>query len=63
MADPNFDQPGPIDLLIGVDLYFAVMEGGKVVIDDALSADFNTVFGWIIVGSVSLSTGREAVCG
>jgi len=34
MADPSFDQPKPIDLLICVDLY-PVMEGGKIVIDNA----------------------------
>jgi len=63
MADPSFDQPGPIDLLIGADLYPVVMEGGKVVIDDALPAAFSTVFGWIIVGSISSPNCHDALCG
>jgi len=52
MADPDFDQPGPIDLLIGADLYSLVMESGKVVIDKDLPAAFSTIFGWIVVGTV-----------
>jgi len=51
MADPNFDKPGPVDMLIGADLYPQVMENGKVVVRKDCPAAFNTIFGWIIIGS------------
>lgn len=63
MADPSFDQPGPIDLLIGADLYPLVMESGKVVVGEDLPAAFSTIFGWIIVGSVPKSPMGEPHCG
>ncbi|XP_050063310.1 uncharacterized protein LOC126552646 [Aphis gossypii] len=63
MADPSFDQPGPIDLLIGADLYPLVMESGKVVVGEDLPAAFSTIFGWIIVGLVPKSPMGEPHCG
>lgn len=52
MADPDFDKPSPVDLLMGVDLYPLVMENGKIVIDKDLPAAFNTIFWWIIIGLI-----------
>jgi len=44
MADPSFDQPGPVDSLIEADLYSLVMESGKVVVGEDLPAAFSTIF-------------------
>uniref|UniRef100_A0A2S2NBR8 Integrase catalytic domain-containing protein n=1 Tax=Schizaphis graminum TaxID=13262 RepID=A0A2S2NBR8_SCHGA len=63
MADPNFDKPGPVDMLIGADLYPQVMENGKVVVRKDCPAAFNTIFGWIIVGSVPVFEQCEPYCG
>lgn len=63
MADPNFDKPGPIDMLIGADLYPEVMENRKVIVKKDCPAAFNTIFGWIIVGSVPVVNQYKPHCG
>lgn len=63
MADPNFAKPGPVDMLIGANLYPEVMENGKVIVKKNCPAAFNTIFGWIIVGSVPISDLGKPHCG
>jgi len=53
LADPSFDVPSPVDLLLGGDIFPSIMDGRKVVVDDNLPAAFSSVFGWVLIGPVS----------
>ena len=55
LADDRFDIPDQIDFLIGADLYPEIISrNGDVVIGGNPSA-INTVFGWVILGSIPAS--------
>lgn len=55
MSDPNFNRPGPIDLLIG-NLYVKKIETGEIVrLENGIDI-FNTVFGWSVAGGISQSS-------
>ncbi|XP_067209942.1 uncharacterized protein [Linepithema humile] len=52
MADPRFDEPGPIDMLIGAGLYWKILVGtprNKIEGQPSLQ---NTRLGWIIGGEI-----------
>ena len=44
LADPNFDHPGRIDMLLGSDILDEIMLPGR------RSSDCETIFGWSIRG-------------
>ena len=51
LADPKFDQPGRVDLLLGVNVLPRVMLEGRVhSLDYSMSAT-NTVYGWVVTGT------------
>jgi hypothetical protein len=59
LADPGFDKPGPIDLLLGMDVYEQIVLSEK-------RRDVNnlflreTVFGWVVAGTATPSGKRAA---
>ncbi|XP_050538460.1 uncharacterized protein LOC126903928 [Daktulosphaira vitifoliae] len=50
LADPQFYKPGPVDMLIGADLFPAVMDGKRVVVNERMPTAFGSVFGWVLIG-------------
>lgn len=50
LADANFDQPGPIDVLIGADMYPAFLTGTTAPIDGSGIYLLHTVFGNVVTG-------------
>lgn len=52
LADPNFDRPSPIDLLIGADLYWDVLRNGLKSLGTNMPKLQNSVFGWLIGGPI-----------
>nr|XP_024215390.1 uncharacterized protein LOC112210386 [Halyomorpha halys] len=50
LADPDFWKPGPIDFLLGGDLYFDIINGKSVTIDKKIPRLLPTLFGYIIAG-------------
>lgn len=57
LADPEFDTPGPIDMLIGGDLYPLVLgTRSDIVHSPGLPSALHTQLGWVIVGAL-----RESV--
>ncbi|KAF0732688.1 Integrase catalytic domain-containing protein [Aphis craccivora] len=54
LADPQFDQPGPIDLLLGADVFFEVLKGERIEVSEQASAH-STALGWIITGRLQAS--------
>lgn len=53
LADPNFDCPSPVDMLLGADVFSHVFDGKRVVVEESLPAAFSSLFGWVIIGPVS----------
>jgi len=52
LADPAFDVPASIDLLLGADLYHHIFDGKQYSDgDDGLTA-YSSIFGWILIGPV-----------
>ncbi|XP_058817129.1 uncharacterized protein LOC131680431 [Topomyia yanbarensis] len=53
LADPQFFEPGQIDMIIGAEHFFELLSEGRsnISIDGPILQ--NTVFGWIIAGRVS----------
>ncbi|KAE9522064.1 hypothetical protein AGLY_017537 [Aphis glycines] len=54
LADPSFHVSSPIDLLLGSDVYASIMDGRKISVDSALPSAFSSIFGWILIGQVSV---------
>lgn len=50
LADPEFNRPAPVDILIGSNIFWDSLLGGKVKGDIGQPIATNTVFGWIIAG-------------
>lgn len=67
LADPNFNIPNKIDMLIGAKLFFKIFSVGEIEISPSLPTLKKTVFGWILGGEasqqsdVSLSTVENKV--
>ncbi|XP_062538515.1 uncharacterized protein LOC134206800 [Armigeres subalbatus] len=52
LADPNFYEAGPVDVIIGAEHYLDLLADGQLkVMDDGPTLQ-NTVFGWIVSGRV-----------
>jgi len=56
LADPEFDCPVSMDLLLVADVFSQVFDGKRVLVDDSLPAAYSSLFGWIIIGLVLDST-------
>lgn len=52
LADPLFYNPNNIDVLIGSELFFKLLESEKIELRDDLPTLQNSKFGWLIAGSV-----------
>lgn len=52
LADPLFDQCGPVDLLLGADAFSTVMDGKRIRVKDDLIAAFGSIYGWVLIGSI-----------
>ncbi|XP_022161164.1 uncharacterized protein LOC111027210 [Myzus persicae] len=61
LADPSFINPGTIDVLLGADLFAQILNGKRVSVGDAFPAAFGTVFGWTVIGPVSISSSNVSV--
>ncbi|XP_024884898.1 uncharacterized protein LOC112462775, partial [Temnothorax curvispinosus] len=53
LADPRYHRPGPIDILIGAEVFASLLRDGRRVGKKGEPDAFNSVFGWVLVGSVS----------
>ncbi|CAH1725392.1 unnamed protein product [Aphis gossypii] len=54
LADPEFDVPGPIDMLLGSDLYPHLLQSkADIIHSTGLPSAMNTHLGWIVVGALN----------
>ena len=50
LADDNFDKPGPIDLLLGVECFDQIYDGQRYAPSPGFPCALSSVFGWVITG-------------
>ncbi|XP_037049617.1 uncharacterized protein LOC119083910 [Bradysia coprophila] len=63
LADPNFNIPAAIDIIIGGELFFKLISIGQIEIGKSLPDLQNTVFGWVVTGKVLGLQQQEAFVG
>ncbi|XP_072400667.1 uncharacterized protein [Diabrotica undecimpunctata] len=52
LADPRFNEPGPVDILIGADHFWDLLMVGQVKLGKHLPTLKKTQFGWIVSGTI-----------
>jgi len=53
LADPHFDKPGPVYMLIGAGIFFDLLESDKINLETGNLILQNTKLGWIMTGEFS----------
>lgn len=61
LADPNFHISNHIDVLIGADYFFGLLQEGQVKLNNQGLTLQRTVFGWVAAGRPNNSSRRQAV--
>ncbi|XP_046391650.1 uncharacterized protein LOC124159777 [Ischnura elegans] len=51
LADPTFDVPSPVDILIGADLFALAFTGQRLPLGPGQPVAFGTMFGFVLMGS------------
>ncbi|XP_055522586.1 uncharacterized protein LOC129716774 [Wyeomyia smithii] len=65
LADPSFNVPGQVEILIGSGLFFKLIKGGQLNLEDHMPAVQETQLGWIVSGVIPtnhVGVG-QALCG
>ncbi|XP_055542839.1 uncharacterized protein LOC129728426 [Wyeomyia smithii] len=52
LADPEFDKPGKIDLILGADVFLHILEEGKLNDENGIPVAVKSTFGWIVAGQI-----------
>ena len=61
LADPEFGQPGKVDLLLGIDVYAEVVLAGRRTGPPGAPVAFETTFGWVLAGRTSSASVQPSV--
>ena len=61
LADPQFGQPGRVDLLLGVDIFSEALLQGRRIGPPGSPIAFETVFGWVLAGPTTQSTPQSII--
>ncbi|XP_061394371.1 uncharacterized protein LOC133329930, partial [Musca vetustissima] len=56
LADPNFNVQGNIDILLGAEFYFSLMQPGTIKLNGHQPILQNTALGWIVGGLIQQSS-------
>ena len=48
LADPDYDQPGRVDRLLGVDIFAKILKPGNSPSEDGELHAINSIFGWLV---------------
>ncbi|KAF0754056.1 Uncharacterized protein FWK35_00018224 [Aphis craccivora] len=62
LADPSFDTPAPVELLLGADVFPQVWFGEQCSLGRGLPTAYSSVFGWVLIGPVSQDVSSNAHC-
>ncbi|XP_060855378.1 uncharacterized protein LOC132933060 [Metopolophium dirhodum] len=61
-ADPHFDTPGPIEFLLGADIYPNIFGNcSRMLHTPGLPSAYETLFGWIILGQSNVNVSTSPV--
>ncbi|XP_054280545.1 uncharacterized protein LOC128998440 [Macrosteles quadrilineatus] len=60
LADDEFDVPGPIDFLLGADLYPDIFDGGRLQSPTGFPTPYHSVFGWVLIGKAQINLLSDA---
>ncbi|GFV99779.1 DUF1758 domain-containing protein [Trichonephila clavipes] len=63
LADGKFNIPDRIDMLLGAELFYELLKPGKFYCDNSHLVLKNTVFGYVVSGSVDKVTENRVHCG
>ncbi|XP_075150571.1 uncharacterized protein LOC142224671 [Haematobia irritans] len=63
LADPTFNRPGKIDILLGAEYYHQLLAIGQIQLGDNLPILQNTTLGWIASGKVFDQHLQTSICG
>ncbi|XP_058445759.1 uncharacterized protein LOC131426960 [Malaya genurostris] len=55
LADPGYDTPSKIDLILSVDVFLSILDEGKVKDDFGMPVAVNSLFGWLVAGQIGNS--------
>ncbi|XP_062556820.1 uncharacterized protein LOC134221646 [Armigeres subalbatus] len=58
LADPKFNEPKDVDLLIGAELFFQILKQAQLRLSNDLPTMYETQFGWVIAGALDESEGE-----
>ena len=61
LADPQFGQPGRIDILLGVDIFVQVLRNGRRTGPPGAPVAFETEFGWVLAGEIESSACHDHI--
>ncbi|XP_045772935.1 uncharacterized protein LOC123872601 [Maniola jurtina] len=61
LADPSFNQPGRVDMLLGVDVCAQIMKGEIIKGPPGTPSAQNTSLGWILFGTIQKTQGDEII--
>ncbi|XP_055584807.1 uncharacterized protein LOC129737670 [Uranotaenia lowii] len=53
LADPGFNKLGPIDVILGVEVFLPILQAGQVTDEDGLPVAQRSVLGWLVAGRIS----------
>lgn len=56
LADPGFDIPGPIDVLLGADVFAESLLAQRLKSNASQPRALNSVFGWLLLGKTRLAS-------
>lgn len=56
LADPNFNRSGKIDLLLGIEVFFSILEPGKLLDPRGVPVAQNSIFGYLVGGRFDTSS-------
>ncbi|XP_062714016.1 uncharacterized protein LOC134290827 [Aedes albopictus] len=58
LADPAYQTPGPIDIILGSDVFLALLKPGQVKDNGGVPVAQNTIFGWIVSGNQAIYSSK-----
>ncbi|XP_062703957.1 uncharacterized protein LOC134286361 [Aedes albopictus] len=53
LADPQFNKPGAIDIILGADVFLSVLESGQVKNHNGTPVAQRSIFGWMVAGKLA----------
>ncbi|KAG5876587.1 hypothetical protein JTB14_015992 [Gonioctena quinquepunctata] len=62
LADPLFYKPGPIDLLIGADIFWNILGSNKISLGKNMPLLYDTSLGWVVSGQLGIGEATNVSC-